>query len=92
MEWDDFIDYVCNTPDKDADAHVKSQTSYFQAMPDKLISFDNMQEEFREIGIELEHLNPSIRKEWPTYYTEDQLKRVRERYDRDFKLWEVATT
>jgi len=92
MSWDQLIDHVCFTSDEDLDKHYKSQASFLRPLPEKLLLFENLSEEFEAIGITLNHLNKSERREWQSYYSPEDLIRIGERYQRDFELWQAATT
>lgn len=85
--WDDFIDYVVKTPDDNLDAHARSQAYLLDEMPDKLVKFEEMNEEFAKIGIVLKKKNASERGPWQDYFTQEQIDRVLERYKRDYELY-----
>lgn len=86
--WDEFIGHVCETSDEVINSHARSQYLHLDPWPDILIPFEKVNEQFASLGIELKHANKSVRKPWESYYTKEQLKRVRKRYAEDFKLWE----
>ena len=88
MTFGEFIDFVCSTTDSEIDSHCRSQYLELDPWPDQLINFENINEEFEKMGLELRQRNKSEHKHWSAYYTDDQLKRVKERFKRDFEIWQ----
>lgn len=92
MTFPTFIDYVCSTSDEEIDSHCRSQNLELEPWPDQIINFENINEEFEKLGITLKQRNKSDHKHWSAYYDKDQLKRVKERFRRDFEIWELLET
>ena len=99
--FEEFLDFVCKTPDnsKKADPHWKSQYT-FVSMTDKLfvnhICYfeslqDNLNDLFQEIAGEdvvLPHLIRSNRKkDYRLYYTDETREMVAKRFAKDVKLF-----
>lgn len=88
--FEDFVEYVCRTPDGVINPHAQSQTSFIDKPIARYIRFDSLQQDFLEIGIKvLCHLNKGGRKKPALeYYNADTLLMVQERYEEDFDLWD----
>lgn len=90
-EYRDFaavVDHVANNPDSILNPHFRAQSPQLVPFPDKLILFENVNEEFAKMGLILERVNWSKRSNWQSYYDEEMEKRVRERYSDDVELYE----
>jgi hypothetical protein len=87
-DFTDFVDYVVRTPDEEINSHARSQTYHLEPWPRLLIDFERVNEEFASLGINLQRINSSKHKHWTSYYNQWQLKAVRQRYLRDFEVWE----
>ena len=85
--WDEFIYYVCTTPDETLNAHARSQ-SYIYREGDTLIPFDRVNEEFAKRGIILHIHNKSVHD--AVKFTEMQRKAVKRRYKDDFDVYSKA--
>ena len=85
----DFVRYVYNMPDEIIDKHARSQSWFMEPFPQQIIRFEEINEWFASIGITLKRKNTSNKKSWKHYYYDKNLmKLVRERYKKDFKIYE----
>ncbi len=87
LEWEECLHQICITPDEVANPHIKTQVSFFNPMPEKLILFENLNDEFAKMGITLTKTNDNPHNYWQEYYTESQREFMSNRYIEDLKLY-----
>lgn len=84
----EVCDMVCKTPDQDLNPHYRAQAPQLKPKPTKLILFENVTEEFAKMGLKLDKHNVNYGKaHWSHYYTPSWRKKVGQRYQEDFKLY-----
>lgn len=95
MNFNEFANFVCKTPDSIADRHFKSQHFFLfnnnQLVVDYVGRFENLQEDWGKIAQQFEleplsHVNKSIRLDLNNYYSRELAETVAERYKKDIKL------
>lgn len=84
--FEEFVLEAIDRGDND-DARFRPQFLNLNVPDIQLIDFDNIGPAFLSIGIDLEKLNSSVHDEWQTYYSDELIALVKERYQQDFELY-----
>lgn len=98
--FEDFVRAVHRTPDETSNRHFRSQHTFLtdrngNLLPDHVFRFENLVEEFNalteRLGLpeqtKLPHRNPSSKRPYQDYYTDDLRRLVADRYQRDIELF-----
>ena len=100
MSFEDFVDFVINTPDYLADRHFKSQHLFLQKDGKIIVDFigkvENMVEDWKFLSSEFDlppipHLNKSNQGHFNEYYTQKLAVRVAKHYTKDIELFKYRT-
>ena len=96
MSFEDFANFVCQTPDSIADRHFKSQYQFLyqkeQLIVDYIGKFETIQKDWDQLAIkfnlgQLNHANKSLRVEIDKYYTKELAEKVAKHYKKDIELF-----
>lgn len=95
--FEEYVDFICQTPDQRADCHFKSMHTFIPTgcLVGKVENIKCDFSDFRKIiGIPLLPIPKrnvtSKDKPWREYYTDDLIKKVAERYARDIELYKYT--
>lgn len=85
-DFERFVQYVTYTHHLDADKHFMRYWDFMADYPDKVIKYENLEEEWPSLGLpSLEKTNVSDRVNWEKYYEDDYiLDKVYYWYEKDF--------
>jgi len=99
MSFEDFANFVCDTPDSLADRHFKSQHHFLyqnnRLNVDFLGKFENLVNDWEQVASrfelrQLNHSNKSEHKDWKHYYNKKLANKVANRYQKDIALFEYS--
>ncbi|MCC0176871.1 sulfotransferase family 2 domain-containing protein [Waterburya agarophytonicola K14] len=107
MNFEDFVEAVCNIDDSQADAHILSQYHFVTDRQGVIFmnfigKFENLREDFAKVAgrldisdRELPHKNSSKKskkKHYSEYYSESTKAKVAQRYAKDIKIFNYQFT
>ena len=95
LSFNEFAQGVCETPDKDADHHFRSQYRFVEDLNvDYIGKVETIEKDLQDLfkiihkNSEIPHLKQSTHKPYKEYYDKKLMKMVHKRFEKDFELFD----
>lgn len=94
-----FVDYICDTPDSNADRHFRSQYTFIynhnaELIADHIGRFESFYDDFKNLSrlyelpsVEIPHWNKESESHYSSFYTDSTVEKVKIRYAIDLSMF-----